>query len=138
MTATGYPVDFTTIARWKRQGWRTNSNEDHPLDLARAKLEGIAPLVTDDPVPAEQAADDGESPSDAALLRQESRKLSALSEQVWNAAEPKLEKLVRRRTGELALLVKALAECGRAAVDALLQAEKIEQAPPLTGAARQP
>jgi hypothetical protein len=53
MTAAGYPVDFTTIARWKRQDWQSNSNEDHPLDAARAKLEAIAPLATGDPAPTE-------------------------------------------------------------------------------------
>jgi len=57
--------------------------------------------------------------SDAALLRQDSQKLSALSLQVWDTAEPHLKKLVRSRTGELALLVQALAETGRAATDAL-------------------
>ena len=45
MTAAGYPVDFTTIARWKRQGWPAKANDDQPLDKARAKLESIAPLV---------------------------------------------------------------------------------------------
>jgi hypothetical protein len=69
--------------------------------------------------------------SDAALLRQESRKLSALSIRVWDAAEPQLKKLVRRRTGELALLVQALAETSQAVVDALSQAERMGSGPPL-------
>jgi hypothetical protein len=113
MTAAGYRVDFTTIARWKRDGWRANSNDDHPLDVARAKLEAIAPLATGNPIPA-AAEERKEQPSDAALLHEESRKLSALSLQVWNAAEPQLKKLVRRRTGELALLIQALAESSQA------------------------
>jgi hypothetical protein len=105
MTAAGYPIDFTTIARWKRQGWRVNNNEDHPLDVARAKLEAIAPLASGNPAAAAEESD--EQLSGAALLRQESGKLSALSIQVWNAAEPQLKKLVRR-TGELPLLVIAV------------------------------
>ena len=46
MTVAGYPVNFTTVARWKRQGWRANSKDGHPLDVARAKREAIAPLAT--------------------------------------------------------------------------------------------
>jgi hypothetical protein len=134
LTAAGYPIDFTTVARWKRQDWQSNSNEDHPLDMARAKLEGIAPLATGEPTLAEASNENrAEQVSDATLLRQEAARLSAVSVQVWSAAEPKLEKLVRRRTGELALLVQALAECGEAAANALSQAEKMEQAPPLSG-----
>ena len=104
MTAAGYPVDFTTIARWKRQGWRANSNADHPLDVARARIEAIAPLATGNPIPA-AAGESDEQLFGAALLREESRKLSTLSLQVWDTAEPQLNKLVRRRTGELALLI---------------------------------
>jgi hypothetical protein len=127
MTAAGYPIDFTTVARWKREDWQTNSNEDHPLDAAHAKLEAIAPLATGEPTLAEASNENGaEQVSDATLLRQEAARLSAVSAQVWNAAEPKLEKLVRRRTGELALLVQALTECGQAAADALRQAETME------------
>src|SRR5436305_11686933 len=75
----------------------------------------------------QQTVDGHEDCSGAALLRRESRKLSALSIGVWNAAEPKLGKLVKSRTAELALLVHALTECGRAAADALSQAETIEK-----------
>jgi len=53
-----------------------------------------------------------------------------LSTQVSNAAERKLDKLVRSRTGELALLLEALAASSQAAINALSQAEKIENGPP--------
>ena len=137
MSAAGYPVDFTTVARWKRQGWRANTNDDHPLDVARAKLDAITPLVTGTPIPA-AAEERDEQISGAALLREESRKLSALSIRVWEAAEPALKKLVRRRTGELALLIQALAESSQAVANALSQADKMEQGPPLSGVARSP
>jgi len=118
-------VHWVTVARWKRNGWKSNGNDDHPLDVARAKLEAIAALATGDPIPA-AAKERDEQPSDPALLRQEARHLSALSLQVWNAAEPQLAKLVRRRTGELALLIEALAVSSQAAMNALSQAEKME------------
>ena len=137
MTSAGYDVHFVTVARWKRQGWRANSNDDHPLDVACSKLESIAPLVSGLPKDVAQEREtsnaNDEQLSDAVLLRQESRKLSALSIQVWDAAEPQLKKLIRSRTGELAILIQALAESGQAVTNALSQAEKIEHGPPLAG-----
>ena len=137
MTAAGYNVHWVTVARWKRNGWKSNGNDDHPLDVARAKLEAIAALATGDPIPA-AAKERDEQPSDPALLRQEARHLSALSLQVWNAAEPQLAKLVRRRTGELALLIEALAVSSQAAMNALSQAEKMENGPTLAGTGSSP
>ena len=56
----------------------------------------------------------------------------------YNAAEPQLKKLVRRRTGELALLITALVESSQAVTNALSQAEKMEHAPPLAGTGSAP
>jgi hypothetical protein len=94
-------VHWVTIGRWRRNGWRANTGAEHPLDIAGAKLEAIAPLATGEPALAAEANDltAAKQVSDAALLRQEAARLSAVSVQVWNATEPKLEKLVRRRTG---------------------------------------
>jgi hypothetical protein len=131
MTAAGYDVHFVSVARWKRHGWRSNINDDHLLDVARSKLQVNLPVVTGNPVTAEETVDGEEGLSDAAPLRQEVRKLSALSLQVWNAAEPQLKKLVRRRTGELALLIQALAETSQAVTNALSQAERMGSGPPL-------
>ena len=50
MTAAGYPVHFTTVARWRAQGWPTQTDDVHPLDQARAALDSIAPLLTGDPI----------------------------------------------------------------------------------------
>ena len=44
----GYPVHFVTVARWRAQNWQPKSSE-HPLEIARARLEAVAPLVTADP-----------------------------------------------------------------------------------------
>jgi hypothetical protein len=48
LTLTGKPVHHVTIARWKVQGWRSVSS-DHPLEIARRRLEGVAPLVSGHP-----------------------------------------------------------------------------------------
>jgi hypothetical protein len=45
LAAAGYPVHFTTVALWKRTGWRAQESR-HPLDAARAGLDSIAPVVT--------------------------------------------------------------------------------------------
>ena len=137
MTAAGFKTHWVTVARWKRNGWKSNGNDDHPLDVARAKLEAIAALATGNPAPPAIEESDKQF-SDPALLRQEARNLSALSLQVWNAAERRLDKLVRTRTGELALLVQALVECGEAANNALSQAEKMENGPRLGGTGSSP
>ena len=80
MTAAGYPVHFTTVARWKRHGW-ADTDGVHPLDQARAALDSIAPLVTGDPMTkaedvTNEAKDNFEGLSDAELLRQTARELS--------------------------------------------------------------
>src|ERR1700730_5904195 len=48
LAAAGYPVHFTTVALWKRTGWRAPESR-HPLDAARAGLDSIAPVVTGNP-----------------------------------------------------------------------------------------
>src|SRR5262249_21995700 len=98
LTASGHRAHWATVARWRRNGWRINTNEDHPLDIARSKLESILPLVTGNPVPAEEKVEGStEELSDAALLRRESKRLADLSAQVWNVAERQLKRLVRGR-----------------------------------------
>jgi hypothetical protein len=48
MQHAGYRVHFTTVNRWRAQGWRTTA-ADHQLEIARGRLEAAAPLVTGDP-----------------------------------------------------------------------------------------
>src|SRR5262245_54744675 len=48
LTQAGRPVHFTTVARWRAQGWRAVEGK-HPLDGARDTLDSAAPLITGDP-----------------------------------------------------------------------------------------
>jgi hypothetical protein len=50
LTLAGRPVHFATIARWKSQDWR-QVKSDHPLEVARSRLDALAPLVSDNPRP---------------------------------------------------------------------------------------
>jgi hypothetical protein len=49
LTQAGRPVHFTTIARWKRQGWRSHTPSEHPLTAATTMLDLALPLLTGDP-----------------------------------------------------------------------------------------
>jgi len=138
MTAAGYPVHFTTVARWKAQGWPTHINDVHPLDQARAALDSIAPLLTGDPMTKaedliSEAKDNLDGLSDTDRLRRAARELSVTFIRVANAIERSVASLVASRPSEVAALIDALVACGRAANAATLQAERIERGPPLTG-----
>jgi len=119
MTAAGYPVHFTTVARWKRHGW-ADTDGVHPLDQARAALDSIAPLVTGDPMTkaedvTNEAKDNFEGLSDAELLRQTARELSIAFICVAKAIELSVPLLVASRPSEVAALIDALVACGQAA-----------------------
>src|SRR5258708_14245840 len=45
LTVSGLPTSHTTIARWKLQNWRSVKS-DHPLDVARGRLDAVAPMVS--------------------------------------------------------------------------------------------
>jgi hypothetical protein len=49
LTQAGRPVHFTTIARWKRQGWCSRTPSEHPLTAAMTMLDLAVPLLTGDP-----------------------------------------------------------------------------------------
>ena len=137
MTAAGYPVHFTTVARWKRHGW-ADTDGVHPLDQARAALDSIAPLLTGDPMTKaedliSEAKDNLDGLSDTDRLRRAARELSVTFIRVANAIERSVASLVASRPSEVAALIDALVACGRAANAATLQAERIERGPPLTG-----
>jgi hypothetical protein len=48
MGLAGYPVHWVTVARWRAHDWKAGPS-DHPLEVARAQLEAVAPLITGDP-----------------------------------------------------------------------------------------
>jgi hypothetical protein len=48
MGLAGYPVHWVTVARWRANDWKAEQS-NHPLEVARAQLEAVAPLLTGDP-----------------------------------------------------------------------------------------
>jgi len=140
MTAAGYPVHFTTVARWKRHGW-ADTDCVHPLDQARAALDSIAPLLTGDPMTKaedlireakdniSEVKDNLDALSDTERLRRAARELSITFILVATAIEQSVPLLVASRPSELAALIDALVACGQAANAATLQAERMEREP---------
>lgn len=48
LTQAGRRVHFTTVARWKREGWRSVPTQEHPLDEALRALDTAVPVLTGD------------------------------------------------------------------------------------------
>jgi hypothetical protein len=143
LTASGRPVHFATIARWKAKKWRADTN-DHPLDVARATLESITPLVSSDPqttiqdIKDEGSSTDLEQLSDAELLRKTATELCTLSVMVHRTLREELGHLVTMRTDELGFLIQSLSACLQAVRNAYAQADDMENGPPLPGSRGQP
>ena len=49
LTQAGRRVHFSTVARWRSQGWRPVASGPHPIDAARVALGVAARLLTGDP-----------------------------------------------------------------------------------------
>jgi hypothetical protein len=49
LTQAGRRVHFSTVARWRSEGWRPVSSGSHPIEAARQSLEVAARLLTGDP-----------------------------------------------------------------------------------------
>jgi hypothetical protein len=49
LTQAGRRVHFSTVARWRAEGWRPVSSGSHPIEAARQSLEVAARLLTGDP-----------------------------------------------------------------------------------------
>jgi hypothetical protein len=68
MRFAGYPVHWVTVARWRANDWNAEPSA-HPLEVARAQLEAVAPLVTGEP---ETTLDDLIDDPDQEEIRQSS------------------------------------------------------------------
>jgi hypothetical protein len=97
LTLTGKPVHHVTIARWKVQGWRSVSF-DHPLEIARGQIEGVAPLVTGNPETTIQALIDDpahnyfDGLSDGEVMRRAAREVAIATALIWKAIKDRITK----------------------------------------------
>jgi hypothetical protein len=120
LTQAGRPIHFTTVARWKRQGWRTVATDQHPIEAATMALDASMPLLTGDPtttvkgfVHASESTNVLQEMTDEQLqvrtVRETNIALILISEAICHRCED----LVGSKTGEFAVLLKALAALRR-------------------------
>src|SRR3979409_1216721 len=50
LTQAGRPVHFTTVARWRRKGWRRNANSEHSPQTARKPVDASPSAFVDDQI----------------------------------------------------------------------------------------
>jgi hypothetical protein len=97
MQQAGYRVHFVTVNRWRAQGWRTTA-ADHPLEIARGRLEAIAPLVTGDPetivedLIRDPVHKDFDGLTDGEVLRRAAREAAIATALVWKAIKDRITK----------------------------------------------
>ena len=48
LTQSGRPVHFSTVARWKLQGWRSVEQCPHPVEMAKRAIDVALPVLTGD------------------------------------------------------------------------------------------
>jgi hypothetical protein len=134
LTQSGRPVHFATVNRWRRCGWRADPTE-HPLEQARADLECALPLVTGDPASTIEDLlrnspdrEQLEELSDAELLRKAAREV-LIAVCVVAHAMMRRANLVLTQPAEVGVLMRALAECYRAATVAFGHARNMPGQP---------
>jgi len=120
LTQAGRSVHFTTVARWKRQGWRTVATDEHPVEAARRSLDAAMPLLTGDPMTTVQdfldASDNTrglEEMTDEQVQARTVREISIALILISEEISQRCEHLIGNKTGEFAVLLKALAALRR-------------------------
>jgi hypothetical protein len=122
----GRRVHFSTIARWRAQGWRPVVIGLHPIEAARDAVDRAARLLTGDlPLGADtlvrqsEAGAQLESLNDVELLCRLSRELLIRQIGLCKIMDSRGVLLIRDKPAEAGLLLKALAHATRAAARGL-------------------
>jgi hypothetical protein len=123
LTQAGRPVHFTTIARWRRQGWRSQSTSEHPLTAAMRTLDLAVPLLTGDPT--SKVADilgtiedkDDESRTNRKHMPRVIREAFIASYVLTRLLCEYCPELIPHKPAQIAVLVKALSRLMKAAAD---------------------
>jgi hypothetical protein len=122
LTQRGRPVHFSTIARWRLQGWRVVEFRSHPLLVASADLDAAAPVLTGKP--SEEATGlleqsdlriELQELTDAQLLARAVREMCISSIVLNKEMQRQAAMLIRSNPKEVAVLSLALARCSEAA-----------------------
>jgi hypothetical protein len=128
--AAGYPVHWVTVARWRRTGWQPiEPARRHPLALARAGLESVAPVVTGIPTTSIKDLikeypnrESLEKLTDAELLRMAAREVAMALVIIARTIQARAISLVSTNAGGVADLLKSVATALDAVGSAFVQA----------------
>jgi hypothetical protein len=128
----GASISHMTVARWRNQGWRPlESEQQHPLEAARAALDDAVPLLTGDPfttvhsiVRESREREALEQLTDAELLRRAAREVLVAICLIARAVMLR-PAVMATRPAEVGFLMQALARCFQAATAALGQARNV-------------
>jgi hypothetical protein len=141
MREAGYPVHFVTIARWRAQNWQRTVSE-HPLEIARGRIDSLAPLVSGDPEtnlqdliddPAHK--EDFDELTDGEVLRRAAREAAIATALVWMAIKDRITKSDLDLL-ELTPALSALGQSMRALPAAFEQAIDLQEAEQRTEGSR--
>jgi hypothetical protein len=120
LTQSGRPVHFSTVARWKAEGWRSVEHGPHPLEMARRAIDVALPVLTGD---ATMTASDFVKANPAAKKLMKAPPEQVLRMAMHEAATVQIvvaselcrhPELISSRPSEVAVLLKALAATYRA------------------------
>jgi hypothetical protein len=133
LTQAGRPVHFTTVDRWRRQGWPPGSAE-HPVAQARAALDSAIPVLTRDPtstcdqlLASSDEREELDRLSDRELIRRASRELAIAMIMCSRAVQRRANNLVSHTLAEASVLVLSLAKCFKAVVTGLDQVGQLDR-----------
>ncbi len=123
-------VHWVTVARWRRTGWQPiEPARRHPLALARAGLESVAPVVTGIPTTSIKDLineypnrESLEKLTDAELLRLAAREVAMAVVIISRTIQARATSLASTNTGGLADLLKSVGTALEAVGSAFLQA----------------
>jgi hypothetical protein len=121
LTQSGRRIHFSTVARWKAEGWRSVEHGAHPLEMAMRAIDVALPVLTGD---ATMTANDFVRGHPVAKELMEASPQELLSLAMSEAATLQIivsselcrhaDELISSRPGEVAVLLNALAATSRA------------------------
>jgi hypothetical protein len=128
----GYAIHYTTINRWRSQGWREVKQGEHPILAARAALDSAVPILTGDPsataedvIKHSNAKPELEQLSDKQLLSAAARQALVILTIVEQQSNAHVAELLMTKPRELGVLIKAMADMCEAATGAFREVHRL-------------
>jgi hypothetical protein len=134
LSEAGRPVHFTTVARWRREGWRMVMSPEHSIERARRALSTASSVLTGDPnitiedwVPREGRSEELTRIDDDQLLARMVRETSILSILLMEESARRRD-LISDKPKQIAAALEAAAAAVRACAEATSQVKRLRGA----------